>query len=79
MTYFKRLRNIMVWLSPISDPIYSPFKIYPPQSFMPLYPILLTSDDNMGGYLSDSLLLFPISSISAFYCSYLRIIYFRVM
>ena len=33
----------------------------------------------MGGDFSNILLLFPISSIDAFYYSYLRVIYFCVM
>ena len=46
---------------------------------MILYLSSLTSSYNMGGYFSDSLLLFPISSIDTFASSYIRVISFRVM
>ena len=79
MTDFNFLRKVLVCLSPISAPIYYPYRISPPQAVMPLYPNLLTSGDNMGGFFSDILILFQIHSIENFSCSDLRVTYFRMM
>ena len=79
VTNFKFLGKVLVWLSLISAPIYAPFRISSPQVVMPLYHSLLARGDGMGGYFSDSLFLFPISSTDSFSISDLRVISFRVM
>ena len=77
--YFKCLKKVLVWMSPIYTPIYAPFSISSPQAAIPLYHNFLTDGDKMDGYLSNSLLLFPVNSIDTLSNSDLRVISFLVM
>ena len=79
VTGFRYSSKVMMCTSSIYYPISSTLRISCPQASMPLQPSLLTIRDDTGRYFSDSLHLFPISSIDAFSYSGIRVIYFLMV